>query len=1181
MLTDSRFVVKRNGKLEKFDFEKVHKVLFWATEDIAGVSVSEIEVKAHMQLYDKIQTADIHETMIKSAADLISEESPNYQYVAARLVNFQLRKQVYKNYVPDHVYDHVKKNIELNVYDDELLSLYSKDEWDKINKMIKHDRDNLLSYAAMEQFRGKYLVQDRTTGEYYETPQMAYILISAILFSKYPKDTRLTYVKNYYDAISKGPKSTITLATPILAGIRTKTRQFSSCFPAGQQVRTRDGLKSIETIVPDDIVLTHTGEWQPVVATREKKYTGNNFITLRSQYSIPYDYQSTEDHLVRTITKENKKNERACWLRADQLKKGDLIQIPFNKHVTHETSINVATLWNEDTTIKDGKIYRTNKYSSGSDDRINGINANISIDEKLLRFLGYYLAEGYTSKDGRKVELTFNRNEVDYIEDVKRLTVDVFGINCTEHYHPTDLSMKLCIHNRGVAAVILHLCGTGFNTKYINDVIMRTDPSIQQELLIGVIRGDGCIHKNGMTLAMSNRELIQQLGEMSLRVGLFPSLGYKSSYQMNKVPSRQKSNIFTTKDSYTLNMGISGNVDFLMSVGKHPEKLDINRRRKPRYSKYTQDGDYFCSVLDVKKIDNNGNSLVYDLQIDNVHSFVVSSIGVHNCVLIETDDSLDSINETASAIVDYASRRAGIGLNAGRIRAKGAKVRGGEVFHTGNIPFYKYFLAALKSCSQGGIRGASATTYFPLWHLEAEDLIVLKNNKGTDETRVRHMDYGVQLNGYLYKRLLSNQNITLFSPDEVPDLYDAFFEDQELFAELYEKYERSRSIRKRTVPALELISSVLMERNNTGRIYIHNVDHTNTHGSFNEKTSPIRMSNLCVEIVTSTAPLTRKSRIPYLEKFYKDIEDTMSCSDFREEYGEISLCTLSSINIGVMQSPDDFEKPADLAVRALDELLDYQDYPVIAAGVPAKNRRNIGIGICNLAYFIAKQGAKYSDGSANEIVNKYAEAMSYYVIKASNTLAKEKGPCRWYNETKYSKGILPIDTYKNSIDDLVGKELRYDWEELRKSIIEHGMRHSTTMALMPVESSSQVINATNGIEPVRSSVTIKGSKDGTLKQVVPEIHRLKNKYEYLWDMPNTRGYLEIAAIFQKYIDQSISTNTSYNPINYEDNKIPMSELIKDLVYSYKLGIKTLYYQNTDDGSGEVEFEDEECSSCKL
>ena len=779
-MSDNLLVTKRSGETAPFDFEKIHKVLYWAVEDIANVSVSEIEIKTKMQLYNKIPTAEIHETIIKSAANLISEEHPNYQFVAARLAIFTLRKKVYKQFEPLPLIEHVKNCIDSGVYDKELVTLFSEDEWERLDRIVKHHRDMLLSYAAIEQFRGKYLVQNRTTGEYFETPQMAYILIAAILFSKYPEDTRMTYIKNYYDAISKGPKSTITLPTPILAGIRTPTRQFSSC------------------------------------------------------------------------------------------------------------------------------------------------------------------------------------------------------------------------------------------------------------------------------------------------------------------------------------------------------------------------------------------------------------------VLIESGDSLNSINEVASSIVDYASARAGIGVNAGRIRAKGSPVRNGEVFHTGNIPFYKYFVSALKSCSQGGVRGASATLYYPIWHLEAEDLIVLKNNKGTDETRIRHLDYGIQINGYLYSRLIKNEKITLFNPHDVPDLYEAFFSDQKLFGELYEKYERAYSVRKITISALEHFSNVLMERNNTGRIYIQNVDHSNTHSAFNEETSPVRMSNLCVEITLPTAELTRASRIPFSKEDLLGKFKDVSAAEFRKDYGEIALCTLSSINMGMMHSREDIEKTCDLVIRALDELLDYQNYPMIAAGVPASKRRSLGVGVSNVAYFIAKHGLKYSDGSANDLINEYAESISYYLIKASVEVAKEKGKCDWFDETKYSKGILPIDTYKKAVDDVLAKPNYMDWGSLRKEILEHGMRNSTVMALMPVESSSQVINATNGIEPPRSPVSIKVSKDGTLKQVVPEITRLKNKYEYLWDMPHTRGYLELAAIFQKWTDQSISTNTSYNPINYEDDKVPMSELIKDVVYAYKLGLKTLYYQNTNDGAGDVYDEaDDDCSACKL
>lgn len=776
-LEEETSVTKRTGNLEDFDIEKVHQVLMWATEDLTGVSVSEIEIKAQMQFYGGIPTSEIHEALIKSAADLISESVPNYQFVAARLAIYTLRKQVYNQHQPIHIKQQVINCITAGVYDPTILDLYDDDEWDKIQRIVKHDRDDLLSYAAVEQFRGKYLIQDRVTNEYFETPQMLYILIAAILFSGYDKDIRLKYVRDYYDAISMGPKSTITLPTPILAGVRTPTRQFSSC------------------------------------------------------------------------------------------------------------------------------------------------------------------------------------------------------------------------------------------------------------------------------------------------------------------------------------------------------------------------------------------------------------------VLIEVGDSLESINEGASSIVDYASKRAGIGLNLGRIRSKGSTVKGGEIYHTGNIPFYKYMQSALKSCSQGGIRGGSATVYYPLWHTEVEDLLVLKNNKGTEETRVRHMDYGVQLNGFLLQRLIDGKDITLFDPHEVPDLYDAFFQDQDSFALLYVQYEKKRSIKKSSIPASELFNVLVIERNNTGRVYIQFVDHSNTHSSFKTDTSPVRMSNLCLEITLPTAPLVRNSRLPYDEHTIAQTA-SLSTEEFRDEYGEIALCTLSSFNWGAIHSPEDFKKPADLAIRALDELLDYQDYPMISAGVPATKRRSLGVGVCNLAYFIAKHGNKYSDQSANDLVNEYSEAMSFWLLTASNNLAKEKGACEWYNETKYSQGILPMDTYKKSVDALLTTPHYLNWTKLRADIAKSGLRHSTVMSLMPVESSSQLINATNGIEPPRSSVSTKISKTGPLKQVVPEIHRFKNKYEYLWDIKSPRGYIEKAAIMQKWTDQSISTNTSYNPTLLPGGKLSTSLLLSDIIYAYSLGVKTLYYQNTNDGSGELPS-GEECSSCVL
>ena len=766
--TNTINVTKRDGTIQPFDLEKVHKVLEWAVEDISGVSMSEIELKANIQLYDKIPAYDIHELLIKSTAELISDHTPNYQFVAARLISYKMRKEAYGDYEVPSLWVIINRNIQLGVYDEEILNIYTDEEIQELNEYIKHERDDTFTYAGMEQFRGKYLVQDRRTKQIYETPQILYMMIAMTLFGKYT-DNRLKFVKDYYDAISQ---FYISLPTPIMAGVRTPTRQFSSC------------------------------------------------------------------------------------------------------------------------------------------------------------------------------------------------------------------------------------------------------------------------------------------------------------------------------------------------------------------------------------------------------------------VLIESGDSLDSINATATSIVRYISKKAGIGIGAGSIRANGAKVGDGSVVHTGLIPFLKYFQSAVKSCSQGGVRGGAATVYLPLWHYEFEDLIVLKNNKGTDESRVRHMDYAFQFNKLMYERLLSGGNITFFDPNDVPGLYEAFFANQDEFDRLYEKYERKTSIRKKTLPALEVFQQFLTERKDTGRIYLMNVDHANDHGAFKPDVAPIRMSNLCCEIDLPTKPLTN----------YNDTE------------GEISLCTLSAINWGLINEPHEFEKYCDLTVRALDALLDYQGYPIPAAEKGTMNRRPLGVGIINLAYFLAKRGLKY-DESAYEIVDEYAEAWSYYLIKSSANLAAERGKLIYNTDTKYSDGILPIDTYKRAIDNLIVHRERLPWEDLRKQLRETGIRNSTLMALMPAETSAQISNSTNGIEPPRALVSYKQSKDGVMAQVVPGYHHLKNKYDLLWDQKSPEGYLAICGILQKYIDQGISVNTSYNPEHFEDNKVPMSVMITDLVTAYKYGLKQLYYFNTFDGAGEITDgethhaydgeaetyveDDEDCDSCKI
>jgi ribonucleoside-diphosphate reductase alpha chain len=543
-----------------------------------------------------------------------------------------------------------------------------------------------------------------------------------------------------------------------------------------------------------------------------------------------------------------------------------------------------------------------------------------------------------------------------------------------------------------------------------------------------------------------------------------------------------------------------------------------------------------------------------------------------SCVLIETDDSLDSINATTSSIVKYVSQKAGIGIGAGRIRALGSPIRSGDAYHTGVIPFYKMFQAATRSCSQGGVRNGAATLYYPIWHYEVEDLLVLKNNKGTEDNRVRHMDYGVQFNRVMYERLLTGGDITLFSPKDVPEMYDAFFTDADRFKELYETAERNTKLRKKKIKAADLFSRFMQERKDTGRVYLQNVDHANTHSPFKPDRAPIKMSNLCCEIDLPTVPL----------------------EDVNDEDGRIALCTLSAINWGNVKSPHDFEKMCKLSVRGLDALLSYQQYPIKAAELATQEFRPLGIGIINFAYWLAKNDVSYSDPRALPLVDEYAEAWSYYLIKASADLAREQGACKRFDDLKYADGVLPIDTRKKDVDELVPYQERMDWRSLREQILTSGIRNATLMALMPAETSAQISNATNGIEPPRSFVSVMGSKHGQLKQVVPEYRKLKNKYELLWTQQSPEGYMNICAVLQKYIDQGISVNTSYNPQFYDDEKIPMSEMLKHLVHFYKFGGKQLYYFNTYDGQGEIDvdkmnavelapgaIEQDDCESCVI
>ena len=748
-------VVKRDGKKESIDLEKIHRVITWAAEGLDEVSVSEVELRSHIQFYDGIKTADIHETIIKSAADLISENSPDYQHLAARLAIFHLRKKAFGRFTPPSLFEQINKMVRAGRYDAQLLEDYSKAEIDELDGYIQHDRDLNFSYAAVKQLEGKYLVQNRVTGEIYESPQFIYMLIPMCLFSHYEGSTRLNLIKRFYDAASNFK---LSLPTPIMSGVRTPTRQFSSC------------------------------------------------------------------------------------------------------------------------------------------------------------------------------------------------------------------------------------------------------------------------------------------------------------------------------------------------------------------------------------------------------------------VLIECGDSLDSINATSSSIVKYVSQRAGIGVNIGRVRALGSAIRGGEAFHTGLIPFIKHFQTAVKSCSQGGVRGGAATLFYPLWHLEVESLLVLKNNRGVEENRARHLDYGVQLNKVMYQRLLEGGMITLFSPSDVPGLYDAFFEDQAEFERLYQLYEDDPAVRKKQIKALDLFSQLAQERAQTGRIYIQNVDHTNTHSPFDSKQAPVRQSNLCLEIALPTKALN-------------SVDDPN---------GEIALCTLSAFNLGAIEDLDELEELSELIVRALDSLLDYQDYPIKAAQIASLDRRTLGVGVTNLAYYLAKHGVRYSDGSANDLVHRTFEAIQYYLLKASNRLAQEFGACPKFNETTYAQGILPIDTYKKDIDSVCNSALHYDWESLRSEIQSTGLRNSTLTALMPCETSSQITNSTNGIEPPRGYISVKASKDGILKQVVPGFKEIKANYELLWQIPNNTGYIQLVAIMQKFVDQAISANTNYDPAKFEQGKVPIKQILQDLLYCYKLGLKTLYYHNTRDGAADSQ-DDDGCAggACKL
>ena len=732
-------VVKRNGGVEVLDLEKVHNMVELACRGLGGVSESQVEMNANLQFFDGIKTGDIQEILIRSANDLISLDTPNYQFVAARLLLFGLRKQVFGEHPDDapHILDHVQECVEEGVYDKHLTKAYTDEEWSEIDSYIDYGRDYLFTYAGLRQVADKYLVQDRSTGRLFETPQQMYIMIAATLFQNYPQETRLDYVRRYYEAISKHK---INIPTPVMAGVRTPLRQFASC------------------------------------------------------------------------------------------------------------------------------------------------------------------------------------------------------------------------------------------------------------------------------------------------------------------------------------------------------------------------------------------------------------------VLVDVDDTLNSIFSSDMAIGYYVAQRAGIGINAGRIRGINAKIRGGEVQHTGVLPFLKKFESTVRCCTQNGIRGGSATVHFPIWHQEIEDILVLKNNKGTEDNRVRKLDYSIQISKLFYERFIANEDVSLFSPHNVPGLYDAFGTAD--FDEKYIAAEADDRIPRKTIGAQELILDLLKERAETGRIYIMNIDHCNEHSSFKDK---VNMSNLCQEITLPTTPINHI-----------------------DGDGEIALCILSAINVGKLRNLEEMEELCDLSVRALDELIDYQGYPVEAARISTLARRSVGVGFIGLAHYLAKNGVKYDDKEAWKLVHDLSESFQYYLLKASNKLAQEKGPCVYFHRTKYYDGILPIDTYKKDVDEIVPNDLSCDWGALREDIQLHGLRHSTLSAQMPSESSSVVCNATNGIEPPRDYLSTKKSKKGPLKQVVPQVGTLKNNYTLLWDMPNNTGYINVVAVMQKFFDQAISGNWSYNPENYDNNEVPTSVMAQDLLTTFKYGWKTSYYQNTYDTKSDID-----------
>lgn len=902
-------IIKRDGRKEPLDINKIHEVITWACEGVPNVSVSEVELASEIQFFNNMKSSQIHEIMINAASNLISEESPNYQTVAGRLVAFQLRKQAYGKFQPADLFSHYERIRDLGYYDSEIGNLYSREEFDYFDSKIVHDRDLDFTYVGIEQLRSKYLVKNRVTGEIYESPQIAFMLLAMTVFSRYTSN-RSYYVLELYNALSTFD---ISLPTPIMAGVRTPQRQYSSCV----LIETDDSLDSIN---------------------------------------------ATTSAIVKYVSQKAGIGIGAGKIRAlgSPVRNGDTSHtgvIPFYK--LFQSAVNSCCLV-PSTLVK---IKQGNKKKT------------IPLSELVV---------------GDSI-LSFENGQVVY--------------------------------------------------KTVTDVWKTKVPRKDQRILT---------FENGQTIHCSVNHPIMIRTENGVEQVLPDSLGWHDEVILE-----------------------DNTVTYVVS-----------------------------------KFSDNQPEEYIDITVEDSHTFFAGT----------TKDKF-----------------------------------------------------VLTHNSQGGVRKGSATLNYPFWHLEIEDLLVLKNGKGTEDNRVRGLDYCVQFNKVMYERLISEGNITLFSPHDVPDLYEAFFVDVDKFRTLYEKYERNSKIRKKVVPASKLFKDFMQERKETGRIYLMNVDHANDHGSFKKDQAPITMTNLCVEITLPTKPL----------------------DNIHDENGAIELCTLAAFNMGKIKRPEDFKRPANILVRTLDALLDYQNYPVKAAKITTMNRRPLGIGLINFAYWLAKNGMKYTQPDLEEI-HRFMEAYSYYLIKASADLAEEFGACPLSHETLYSEGILPIDTYKKDVDTLVEPVyyMQEQWDELREQLIRTGIRNSTLMAIMPAETSAQVSNSTNGIEPPRSLVSVKQSKEGVFSQVVPEIGKYKNKYELLWDQESPLGYLKIAAVLQKFIDQSISTNTSYNPQFYEDNELSMKELLSHILFCYKYGIKTLYYFNTYDGAGEekdlepqtlsdTSIDQEDCESCKI